>query len=322
MKKTILSLLLAVGLIRGGSASVLSDVQYLINPISNQGTALMGISGNNIVGTYWDDNFSMHGLIYDGVNWSTLDFPWSTDFPRVYGYNNSDTIIFGISGGNMVGQYRNYTGYFGFVFDGVNWTTLNHIKTYGYGGSTTSLTGISGNIVVGNYSINNGSSSGGGFIYDGVNWTTLISPLSSGWNGNRRTFLNDIDNGNIIGHSLDTNGSYYGFLYSNGNWTKLSIPDAIALYPYGISGNNIVGEYYDQNGNRHGFLYDGITWTTLDTPAGGTSILDIDGNNILGSDNNGNFIASLASLPEPSTYALFGIGAIGMLVVLRRKRLC
>jgi len=28
----------------------------------------------------------------------------------------------------------------------------------------------------------------------------------------------------------------------------------------------------------------------------------------------------LQSVPEPSTYALFGIGAIGMLMVMRRKR--
>ena len=27
-----------------------------------------------------------------------------------------------------------------------------------------------------------------------------------------------------------------------------------------------------------------------------------------------------ASIPEPSTYALFGIGAIGMLMVIRRKK--
>jgi len=29
---------------------------------------------------------------------------------------------------------------------------------------------------------------------------------------------------------------------------------------------------------------------------------------------------TLQSAPEPSTYALFGIGAIGMLMVIRRKK--
>jgi hypothetical protein len=34
----------------------------------------------------------------------------------------------------------------------------------------------------------------------------------------------------------------------------------------------------------------------------------------------GTFKVSYQSVPEPSTYALFGIGAIGMLIVLRRKK--
>jgi hypothetical protein len=31
-------------------------------------------------------------------------------------------------------------------------------------------------------------------------------------------------------------------------------------------------------------------------------------------------VASVGAAPEPSTYALFGIGAIGMLMVLRRRK--
>jgi len=31
-------------------------------------------------------------------------------------------------------------------------------------------------------------------------------------------------------------------------------------------------------------------------------------------------VASVAVVPEPSTYALFGLGAIGMLMVMRRKK--
>ena len=37
-------------------------------------------------------------------------------------------------------------------------------------------------------------------------------------------------------------------------------------------------------------------------------------------DGTDNLIGSVSAVPESSTYALFGIGAIGMLFVLRRKR--
>ena len=41
----------------------------------------------------------------------------------------------------------------------------------------------------------------------------------------------------------------------------------------------------------------------------------------VGPELEGDFLGfRVASVPEPSTYALFGIGAIGMLMVLRRKK--
>jgi hypothetical protein len=55
------------------------------------------------------------------------------------------------------------------------------------------------------------------------------------------------------------------------------------------------------------------------------------GNKVIFTDSdNGNFSGlidassigpvTISSVPEPSTYALFGIGAIGMLMVMRRKK--
>ena len=38
------------------------------------------------------------------------------------------------------------------------------------------------------------------------------------------------------------------------------------------------------------------------------------------SDPNANIGFRVAAVPEPSTYALFGIGAIGMLMVIRRRK--
>src|SRR5205085_11769807 len=62
------------------------------------------ISGNSIVGLYgvWP-NF--HGFLYDGINWTTIDYPGQT-YPS--------TNITGVSGNKLVGQYS----YGGFLYDG------------------------------------------------------------------------------------------------------------------------------------------------------------------------------------------------------------
>jgi hypothetical protein len=72
-----------------------------------------------------------------------------------------------------------------------------------------------------------------------------------------------------------------------------------------------------------------MVWLFLETifmsPVMKVQLLEI--NATTGSAINANFVSvsrplniAFASVPEPSTYALFGIGAIGMLMVMRRKK--
>ena len=95
---------------------------------------------------------------------------------------------------------------------------------------------------------------------------------------------------------------------------------------YGISGNDIVGEYVDASNNHNGFLYNGSTYFTLDDPlaANVTYATGISGNIVVGwyqdaSSVYHGFEASLAPVPEPSSFILFGLGAIGLAVVSRRR---
>jgi hypothetical protein len=106
----------------------------------------------------------------------------------------------------------------------------------------------------------------------------------------------------------------------------LNDPNGVyGTYITGISGSTIVGFSYGNNHIANGFTYNGSAFTTLNDPNGvyGTFITGISGSTIVGYsiDNNGmknGFVAS--AVPEPSTYALFGLGAIGMLMVMRRKK--
>ncbi len=65
---------------------------------------MQGIDGGNIAGLYFDSLNKIHGFLYDGTSYSTLDIPGSTE-----------TIAYGIDGGNIVGSYFDSTGAHGFV---------------------------------------------------------------------------------------------------------------------------------------------------------------------------------------------------------------
>jgi hypothetical protein len=63
-------------------------------PGAVHGSTISGISGNNLVGWYLDASLQHHGFLYDGTNWTTLDYPGA-----------STTLIYGIDGNNIVGTY-------------------------------------------------------------------------------------------------------------------------------------------------------------------------------------------------------------------------
>jgi hypothetical protein len=58
------------------------------------GTYATGISGNNIIGFYYNSS-GIHGFLYDGSTWTTIDEPNAV----------GETFVEGISGNTLVGWY-------------------------------------------------------------------------------------------------------------------------------------------------------------------------------------------------------------------------
>jgi sulfatase modifying factor 1 len=128
-------------------------------------------------------------------------------------------------------------------------------------------------------------------------------------------------------------GTSAGTAVYNQNWEQgpASVYAAGGLSDYGTmgQGGNIYGwlesTYKGVNdsaiGNREvrgGLFYHGIggmqssSWSSTSRAA---SDLEVDGIGLRVAS-----VADVGSIPEPSTYGLFGLGAIGMLMVMRRKK--
>ena len=236
------------------------------------------------------------------ITYATLDFPGS-----------NYTVANAISGNNVVGNYNDSSSGHGFLYNGSTYTTLDYP-----GGNGTEAEGLSGSKIVGGYTTSTFVNLG--FLYDGSTWTTLDDPLA----GNPfRTTAFGISGNTIVGTYFPTGDPTLGrgFLYNGTTYTTLNDPlGTKGTFAQGINGNNIVGFYTDSAGNNHGFLYDGASYTTLDDPlaAGplGTAAIGISGNNIVGqyTDASGNYHGFLATVPEPSTFALAVLGFGGLIV--------
>lgn len=65
-----------------------------------------GISGNNIVGLYQDSSGLLHGFLYNGTTYTTIDD--SNELP------GGIEAVTGVDGNNLVGFYESATGFHGF----------------------------------------------------------------------------------------------------------------------------------------------------------------------------------------------------------------
>jgi hypothetical protein len=124
-----------------------------------------------------------------------------------------DTEAFGISGNNIVGEYDNASGEYGFLYNGSSYTTLSVP-----GASDTEADGISGNNIVGFYY--NGVGNEQGFLYDinSQTYTTLSVP------GAVKTFAQGISGSDIVGYYAGGNGTPQSFLA-----TPVPEPSALGL---------------------------------------------------------------------------------------------
>jgi hypothetical protein len=299
-------LLIAAGLLSSTAHAAISFSE--LTPPNFQYGDASGISGGLIVGNYTDTNYNSIAYVFDGSSYGTISVPGSVN-----------TMVFGISGINIVGRYVESVSYItkGFTFDGTNYTTLVVPGAY-----STLAYGVSGTTVVGFYG--DESYNYNGFIFDGTNYTTLSVP------GAFNTRALGISGNYIVG-SFQQDDSTKGFIFDGTNYTTLVVPGAYSTSANGISGNYIVGSYSDQTGS-HGFVFDGSTYRTLDYPDVSLTVLQgISGDSVVGWYDDGSeasraFVATSIfsngpTVPEPSTYGLIGIGALGVAFAARRRKI-
>ncbi len=253
MKRLIVSLLTSLGLLVAVASSGWSTT-YVFTTIDVPGadflTNVLGInSAGDIVGDYQDAT-GVHGFLYDGVSFTTIDVPGASE-THAYGIDNTERIV---------GYFINIFGPHGFVYDTGTYTPFDvpgSPYTFAFGINDLGL-------IVGN-------ASGGGFLYNGSTATVINVPGAAFTNVFR---IND--SAQIVGDFGDALGTH-GFLLSGGSFNTIDVPGAAATLVQGINNQGlVVGVYRDAGLTFHGFVYDGATFNTLDVPAtSGTSAQDI-----------------------------------------------
>ena len=126
--------------------------------------------------------------------------------------------------------------------------------------------------------------------------------------------------------SFSGGGVTHGFVYDGTSYTQLDDPLGVngTVATTIDNGGDVGGYYVDGGGVTHGFVrMDGAFYTVDDPNAGGiTAILGInDQRAVVGYyvDPNGVMTGFQAEVPEPASFALFGLSALGV-ARLRRRR--
>ena len=258
-------------------------------------TSVWDISGNNIVGYYYNGLY--HGFLYNiSTNtFTTLDYPGAVDTqPRT------------IDGNNIVGLYMNddYSGT-GFLYN----ISTNTYSSLGNLAIMFTPEGISGDNIVGPCGDVYGNVHG--ILYNISTNTYIIfdHPDAAG-----HTVPWGIDGNNIVGDYADANGVYHGFLYnaSTNTYTTLDAPNAFGdTEAWGIDGNIIVGNYWDAKAVIHGFVYNisTNTYTTLEPPTAYdiTYAWGVSGSIIVGEFLGGGWHEFFAVDTAPPTVTAFSI---------------
>jgi hypothetical protein len=155
-----------------------------------KGTAVTGINKwNTIVGYFSDSNGFNHGFKrYSNGSWVKLDYP-GAQFTRPASINDNGTIV---------GTFDDSTGFHGFIYQGGQWSQLEHPNE---GVGATNLLGISNASVIIGY----------------VPWTPTISFLYQ--NGAFQPFEDlAADTGVAIPYGIAANGLITGNESINSAW--------------------------------------------------------------------------------------------------------
>ncbi len=306
-------------------------------PVAGTGTNMNGIANNGtVVGFTTNDNVAFSNFTANPLTSTTatsLNIGGSTA-AMAFGVNSAGTVVGTDGNGNA------------FSLAG---GTLN---TFIPNGGTSALAfGINDHgVIVGQYTAAGGASTPG-FIQAGNTVTTVNAPSGTSVDVVNAQGINN--HGELVGFYVGNDGNQHGFIAnagsaSNGSLSGTAVADPTippisgepgATFVFsqilGINDSGLaVGYYQDSTGSQHGYLYNANTgqYSFLDDPNAafnnGVEITQITGINDSGeitgfySDANGVFHGFVASVPEPSSVALLGIGLTTLMSMgyVRRQR--
>ena len=235
------------------------------------------------------------------------------------------SMAFGISGSQQVGFGGGPGGYHALLWSG---TAASAADLNPSGFTYASANGISGSQQVG---YGNGPSTGGNshaLLWSG----TAASAVDLNPSGYDSSAASGISGGQQVGAGWMGGGPSHALLWygTAASAVDLNPSGFFASYALGISGSQQVG-YGVTNGVRRALLWSGTAASAVDLQNFLSS--DYTSSQAQGIDANGNIVGSAlnsstgqwdailwVAIPEPSTFALAGLGAAALFILRRHKR--
>lgn len=167
------------------------------------GSGTFGIDGDRHVGQYIDSGGETHGYLFNGVSFTTFDFP-----------GGAVNVAFGIDGSTIVGGFTDVRGSGqrrGYLYDGTRFQIMAPQ------GSIASMAyGVDDGRVVGSYDT---SAATAGFLYEGGEYRDIIVPPSLG----NSTRARGIDGLTVVGSYVNSGRFSRGFI------TVIPEPSALTI---------------------------------------------------------------------------------------------
>lgn len=197
------------------------------------------------VGSYGDSSYNnyVHGLVISGSQTATIDYPGALS-----------TWVTGINyWGSIVGYYFGPTG----TINGFELKNGVFTRIHFPGAGLTQAESISDTgVIVGYYEnkLSNGAlGAPHGFVFAKGTYKTLDDPKGA-LHYAYGTRLLDINASGVIVGTYHLNGNDYSFLYSNGTFKDIKVPNATTSTADGINGNGYIAGQGFVNGASVGYV--------------------------------------------------------------------